>query len=336
MPVVLRVVFGVVMYEDAILKTLEATQRPLSIAEVREALARKLGGKVSYETTKKDLITLSAKRLIHSKSIGRGKRVTWIFWALNKGQSKPQVSAKRLKPFSVSIAERDSMSPKELAALYDCLVDECKELIRGYLGKGSRHIILCDGKIVHASSHEPSDEEIRNLEKKLGKVCYVLTEDPIEECPWSPVGNADYYPTIDVFIGNADWREKKVFDQGLKIASDFDTGNPDIAAFSSEDLNLIQPRAERLIRRAFHLGRHYDYYLATLKIGIQDASNARRCLQKACRSVLSWIELENNPFLLANPKRKGFVGRDLMLNFPLSILLSGKNKQSKVLIEQPT
>jgi hypothetical protein len=40
-----------------------------------------------------------------------------------------------------------------------------------------------------------------------------------------------------------------------------------------------------------------------------------------------------NPFLLANPKRKGFVGRDLMLAFPLNIQLSGKNKESKILIE---
>jgi hypothetical protein len=39
------------------------------------------------------------------------------------------------------------------------------------------------------------------------------------------------------------------------------------------------------------------------------------------------------PIPLANPKRKGFVGRDLMLAFPLNIQLSGKNKESKILIE---
>jgi hypothetical protein len=64
------------MYEDHILSILGTTQRPLSIAEVMDALMRKLRTYVSYETTKRDLLTLSARSLIHSKSIGRGKRVT--------------------------------------------------------------------------------------------------------------------------------------------------------------------------------------------------------------------------------------------------------------------
>jgi hypothetical protein len=80
------------------------------------------------------------------------------------------------------------------------------------------------------------------------------------------------------------------------------------------------------MRRAFHLRKTYDYYLATLKLGVKGAKNVKRCIQKVCRSVLSWAETERNPFLLANPVRKGFVGRNLMLTFPLSILLSGKKQ----------
>lgn len=37
--------------------------------------------------------------------------------------------------------------------------------------------------------------------------------------------------------------------------------------------------------------------------------------------------------LLANPGSRGFVGRDLMLRFPFSILLSGKKQRSRVLLE---
>jgi len=322
------------MHEDHILKTLEAAQRPLSIAEVKEAIAENLRNKVSYETTKKDLITLSAKGLIHSKCIGKGKRVTWIFWALKKeDQPKAQAPAKRVEPFKVSIAERDLMTTKELTALYDRLVGEHGRLVGDHLGRGSRYIVLCDGKVVHRSNHEPSDEEIRNLERNLGKVCYALTEDPIEESRWSPIRNGDYHPTIEVFIGSSQWKEEEAFHRGPQITPDSDTGNPDIAAFSDEDLNLIQPIRTHVMRRAFHFGKHYDYHLATLKICIKDAKSATRCIQKTCRSVLSWTEPERNPFLLANPTRKGFVGRDLMLTFPLNIQLSGKNKQSKVLIE---
>lgn len=317
------------MYEDHILNTLQAAQKPLSIAEVRETLARKLRGEVSYGTTKKDLITLSAKGLIHSKAIGKGKRVTWIFWVATQGQPPAKIA----EPFNISITQRDSMTPKELITLYDRVIEEHADLVKDQLGRGSRYIVLCDRRVLHASNHEPSDEEIRNLEKKLGKVCYVLTDDPIEESHWSPIRNGDYYPTIEVIIGNALWKEEEVFQRGLKIASDFDTGNPDIAAFNNEDLNLIQPAGTRFMRRAFHLGKTYDYYLSTLRIGVKDAKNVKRCVQKVCRRLLLWAETERNPFLLANPARKGFVGRDLMLAFPLSILLSGKNKQSKVLIE---
>jgi hypothetical protein len=44
-------------------------------------------------------------------------------------------------------------------------------------------------------------------------------------------------------------------------------GNLDLAAFNDEDVNFIQPTATYIMRRAFHLGKHYDYYLTTLKVG---------------------------------------------------------------------
>jgi len=321
------------MYEDHILNILEVAQKPLSIAEVREALAKRLEREASYETAKRDLITLSAKGLIHSKSIGKGKRTTWVFWARKGGQSLTKTLSAGVDPFNVSIAERNSLSHKELAALYDTLIEEYGSLIRKHLGKSSRYIILCDGKVVQASNHEPSDKEVEDLENKLSKVCYVLTEDPIEETSWSILGNGDYYPSIEVFLGGAEWKETEVFNNGLEIAADFDTGNPDVVAFSYEDLNLVRPTETHIMRRALHLGRPYDYYLTILKIGIKDSVSATRCLQKTSRSVISWTELERNPFLLANPKRKGFVGRDLMLSFPFNILLSGRNRRSRVLLE---
>ncbi|TDA41536.1 MAG: hypothetical protein DSO07_04045 [Thermoproteota archaeon] len=81
----------------------------------------------------------------------------------------------------------------ELTALYDSLVEENRRLIMEALRRGSRYIVLCDGKVVYASNREPSDEEIRSMERNLGKVCYVLTEDPIEESCWIPVMNGDCY-----------------------------------------------------------------------------------------------------------------------------------------------
>lgn len=314
------------------MEVLEAAKSPMSIAEVAKLLERKLKRRVSYETVRRDLLALSARGLINSKSIGRGKRVTWIFWAPLKPAAEEELEAIP-DPFDISISQRDSMSPEEIAALYDVVVERCKSLIREAFGRGARYITICDGKVVSLGSKEPSDEEIRKLEETLGKVCYVLTEDMVEESSWISIGLEDYYPTIQVYIGGIGWREEEVFEHGLLITSDFDTGNPDIAAFSSEDVERVQPVEKMFIRRAFHLGRTYNYYLAPLKIGIKDSEGAMRCIHKTCRSVLFWSKTEKNPFLLANPKRKGFVGRDLMLKFPLCITLSGKTKQSKILLE---
>jgi len=77
------------------------------------------------------------------------------------------------------------------------------------------------------------------------------------------------------------------------------------------------------------LDRYYDYYWLRVKIGIKDAKEKRRCMVKACRSVMWWRQPERNPFLLANARRKGFLGRDLLLQFPCNILLAGKEKSSK-------
>ncbi len=320
------------MHEDGIVNLLNAAHRPLSIGEVRQALARDLGHRVPYETTKRDLLTLAAKGLIECKSIGTGKRVSWIFWS-RRWDQRPGRDSAGPDPFDVPIAERDSMSPEEVASLYDRLVGDHADLVRGHLGRGSRYVVLCDGNVVDASSREPSDEDIKALERELGKVCYVLTEDLIEESPWAPLGEGDYYPSIGLFIGGLEWEEGEVFGQGLEMIADLDTGNPDVAALSNEDLSVVQRTGRPIVRRAFHLGRHYDYCLRRVRIGIRDAVGATRCMEKACRGVFSWGDAERNPFLLANPKRKGLVGRDLLLSMSLSLELSGRRRSSRVLLE---
>ena len=44
-------------------------------------------------------------------------------------------------------------------------------------------LVLCNQKVVFASKnrYEPTDERIANLEKKMGKPCYVVTREPLIE-----------------------------------------------------------------------------------------------------------------------------------------------------------
>ena len=204
----LRVIFRVAMYEEKILAILKKTNAPLSINEIKRALESMLKSKISYGTVKRDLLALSAKGLICSKSIGRGKRITWVFWFSKERLSEASKSYEEVDPFNISFEERDSMSNEQLSHLYDILTKKY-----GYLTKESRYVVLCDGKVVYSSNREPSDEEIRDLEKRLGKVCYVLTRDPIEEVPWNFIEGEDYYPTIGLTVGNSEWTDKLVFDR---------------------------------------------------------------------------------------------------------------------------
>lgn len=330
MLVILHVILGVAMYETEILKLMSALGKPASIGEIKDVLGKKLGKTVSYETVKRDLMSLAAKGEIHSKSIGGGRRVSWIFWVPKPLTLEAQKTPSLPDPFDIPFVERDSMNPKQLSELYDRLLEEHGTMVKRHLKKGSRFIVLCDKRVVLSSDHEISDEDVRELEQKYGKVCYVITEDLIEESSWIPLGDEDYYPAIEVILGRTDWGAEEIFDHGLRVIADFDTGNPDIAAFSDEELSTLKVIAPRTMRRAIHLGRYYDYYLLKVKIGICDASGEKRCIEKTCRSTLFWREVERNPFLLANPNRKGFIGRDLLIRFPLNIVLSGKMKHSKV------
>jgi len=314
------------MHEAILIRLLTSLRRPASIGEVRDILARQLGKRVSYETVKRDLMALAARGEIQSKSIGSGRRVSWIFWA-GETLTEP-VALQETDPFQIPVTDRDAMDPKELSRLYDRLLAKYQTMIKEALRSRARFLVLCDRKIVYSSESEIPDEAVSSLEREYGKTCYVVTEDMIEEAAWSRVDD-DYYPAVSIFLGSASWTDDMVFEHGLRVLADFDTGNPDVAAFDQEDLIELKLEPPRFLRRAIHLGRYYDYYSVPLKIGIRDMNARRRCMVKACRSVMWWRQPEMNPFLLANPGRQGFVGRDLLLEFPCSILLAGKEKSSK-------
>lgn len=314
------------MHEAIILETLSSLRRPVSIGEVREILASALKKRIPYETVKRDLMALAARGEIHSKSMGKGRRISWVFWASER--SAGQVAVHEPDPFELSLTERDALESEQLSRLYDILLTKYGGLIKERLRAGSRFLVLCNGGVVHSSDHEVSDEVLSNLERRYGKPCYAVTEDIVEEASWSALDD-DSYPTVQVFIGLTDWQDEQVFESGLRFVADFDTGNPDLAAFGQEYLTGLKPSPMGALRRGIHLGRYYDYHVLEAKICMQDVNGRRRCAAKLCRSVMWWQRHEKNPFLLANPNRKAFVGRDLMMKFPFDILLSGKEKTSR-------
>lgn len=134
--------------------------------------------------------------------------------SVNDARAKRQPAAKRRPPFSVTLAEKEAMNSQQLVLLYELVVEEHGELIGAHLAN-SRYGVLCNGKVVYSSRHEPSDEEVIELEKKFGKICYVLTKDPVEESSWSSIAEGNYYPNIEILLGDVKWTGREVFERGL-------------------------------------------------------------------------------------------------------------------------
>lgn len=220
-----------------------------------------------------------------------------------------------------------TLTVREMMELYESLYSLHGDMIRRSLREtNARYIVLCNGKVVLTSNdhHGPSISEISRLEKRHGKICYVIGAEVIEDSAWSQVGEEDFYPTLPIHVGLLDWGSELVFE---KINADFDTGNPDVSAFSIDDLEAlgVQTPAGHEVWSDIHLTHHYYYVWRNLKIGARDGK-AQRCVHKHCKCIINWRERDLNPFLITNPTREGFVGRDLLLLFPLEIILNGSKK----------
>lgn len=203
--------------------------------------------------------------------------------------------------------------------------------IRGRLRElGAQSIVVCDGKVVYASRnrYEPPDEELRRMEDEMGKPCYVVTGEPLIEgkSGWSYLSVGDYYPTLEISLGRIDWSEEEVFKKGVKVNCDFDTGNPEYTVLSEEVCGSIAQ--ETVIgRMGYHLGMPYLYYPRRMRVGVTDGEQGR-CIDKIVEGVDNWHDAELNPYRIANPRREGFVGRDLMLKLFFRITLDPGLKES--------
>lgn len=65
-----------------------------------------------------------------------------------------------------------------------------------------------------------------------------------------------------------------------------------------------------------------------MKVGVKDAKN-ERCLSKTVEGVEEWDDVSKNPYKMVNPRREGFIGRDLMLQLLVRITLDPRQHASE-------
>ncbi|MFH1562505.1 MAG: hypothetical protein ABIF11_03685 [Nitrospirota bacterium] len=215
-----------------------------------------------------------------------------------------------------------------------------------YKDNGKVKVAGKSNSLYYSSDDELSDDELEKIQKEIGKVCYVMGRDIIEESEcieksgWTfiPQIPENSYPTIPIYLGRKDEECKDVISQDRLIIADFDTGNPYILAFKDEYRERLKIpvglRRRKEIEYTLEKGEYYyDYYVKKVKIGLCDSKNAKKscCAEFNIRFVLDW---QNSPFTRASPLRNAFIGRDLWLPDKLRFSLILNAKDEKVRFSQ--
>jgi hypothetical protein len=241
-----------------------------------------------------------------------------------------------LDPFSLTHNEFLSLALDDAKDLLQRVSDLCNDEIKEAWRNGSSQIVICDGKIVLESkdSKDIPNETVEQISKELDKACYVFSApDKVEESAWTPViDDADYYPTLYVYLGTENQSEAEIT-KGLPICADFDTGNPCYKIFDAnqveEPLNVFTPLE---LRRGTHLGRNYDYFSKRVKICIRDENGLIGSVTSTARFVSEW---EGCAVTQVSPNRVGYIGRDVLSQLKLKIELDAKRRITRILSLDP-
>lgn len=238
-----------------------------------------------------------------------------------------------MDPFTLSLEEYLTLSGEQQWRLTQVLYERYADWIQQQFQKtGAALLVLCDGKVIYSSPDRydfRADEVVAQTEQPPPPPCFILTCPPLveEAAAWSDLGQGDYYPTVELFLGARAWSDSEDFSRGARIISDFDTGNPALAVFD-EALCYRLSGEPRSVRQDVHLGRPYRYRPRLMKVGLEDGQG-RRVIERVVEGVQNWDDPTRNSFKLANPKRQGFVGRDLMFQLLFQITLDPQKGQSE-------
>ncbi len=142
-----------------------------------------------------------------------------------------------LDPFALTQEAYLALNKDEQRALTEKLYARyATTLQQQFRQNGTALLVICDGQIIYASTDRydfHADEVVLQTEQARNKPCFIFTSPPLIEeiATWSDLGQGDHYPTIELFLGARGWGESDVFNHGVPVVSDFDTGNAASAIF---------------------------------------------------------------------------------------------------------
>jgi len=121
------------------------------------------------------------------------------------------------EPFTLSLEEYRALSGEQQWILTQVLYERYADWIQQQFRKtGAALLVLCDGKVIYSSSDRydfRADEVVAQTEQQQQQPCFILTCPPLveETAAWFDLGQGDYYPTVELFLGARVWSDSEVF-----------------------------------------------------------------------------------------------------------------------------
>lgn len=239
-------------------------------------------------------------------------------------------------PFDIPASGSERVEPDQYEAVFGIIEAKYGRLLEeGFRNPEVRALLLCGRQVVgRARTPEQFDlDEIRRIEEERNRLCFIYgKEDLIEECGWSSLDGDDAYPTLRVWLSAETAHEPEARNRGVEIVVDFDTGNPrhSDGFYAFEDaLRGELALGQGTPGQGRHMGGTYKYTRLRVRVGTIDESGGSRSHVAEARFVWDWRSAYN-PFLWANPQRRGFVGREIMFALGLRITLDPSSRQTRV------
>ena len=238
--------------------------------------------------------------------------------------------------FEMSFEEFSQLTEEEHWKILKKVFEEKKAWIEEQLkAHQAEWMLVIGGKVEQVSStldDLPTKAEVYEIGKAKGFAPYLFVRDVLIEeitsSPWSQITEKDYYPTIQVYVGKQEWDNEKFNVAENILTSDFDTGSPVIILDKDKlvEHDWIEDSEVKII--GSHLGRAYGYFLPKLKLGCKTASGEMKSGVFRVRAVRNWSE---SSFCQVKPERYGLIGRNLLIELSLHLLLKGDEKKTVIL-----
>jgi len=238
-------------------------------------------------------------------------------------------------PFDTYMAmsddERDAIAFRAYKILDRWIDQELK-------ARHAKWMLVSGGEILDASSkliEYPAPEKLMAIGKKSGLIPFVFIYTPlIEESGWSAMSDSDYYPTLSITVGRFGAKKEEIILDGVTIEADFDTGSPELLLDYDQMVSngVIGTIPIKQAHYRPHLGEFYPFHLRPIAVGITNDNGQTLTKDIGALFVRNWRQ---SPLCLVNPDREALAGRNLLLGFPLQVVLDGEKKTTQILGKKP-